>query len=371
MCGSLEPGCDGVGDYTRRLAAQLLRQGHQLAMVALNDACIESHYLGVQASDEKKIPVLRIPAQWSDKDRYETAKRWIDSFAPQWLSLQFVPFSFHPKGLPFGLNSRLKALGDKRQWHIMFHELWVGMDVQSPLKHMCWGMAQKWLIQDLLHQLKPRIIHTQSSLYQQLLLQLGYEACKLPLFGNITPLAEAAPLGADAKAHQKPGGFTFILFGGIHPGAPVREFAEEVAAYARRTGVAVNLTIIGRCGQEQEHWAGAWRTAGLSVELLGEQTPDVISKAMSSASMGISTTPMALLEKSSAVVAMLEHGLPVLCVSRKWQPRGVQQISPLSGTYEYSPGSLEKWISVRTSAAYAYKIIDVSHQMADKLLATV
>ena len=36
ICGSLEPGRDGVGDYTRRLAGELIRQGHQIAIIALN-----------------------------------------------------------------------------------------------------------------------------------------------------------------------------------------------------------------------------------------------------------------------------------------------------------------------------------------------
>ena len=37
LCSSLEPGRDGVGDYTRRLAGECLRQGHEVRLLSLND----------------------------------------------------------------------------------------------------------------------------------------------------------------------------------------------------------------------------------------------------------------------------------------------------------------------------------------------
>ena len=37
ICGSLEPGRNGVGDYTRRLAGELAAQGHECLLVSLND----------------------------------------------------------------------------------------------------------------------------------------------------------------------------------------------------------------------------------------------------------------------------------------------------------------------------------------------
>ena len=37
ICGSLEPGRDGVGDYVRHLAVAVAQQGHETAAVALRD----------------------------------------------------------------------------------------------------------------------------------------------------------------------------------------------------------------------------------------------------------------------------------------------------------------------------------------------
>ena len=37
LCNSLEQGCDGVGDYTRLLACELISKGHTASAIALND----------------------------------------------------------------------------------------------------------------------------------------------------------------------------------------------------------------------------------------------------------------------------------------------------------------------------------------------
>ena len=146
LCGSLEPGRDGVGDYVRRLAMELMQQGHQSGAVALNDKHITHEISSVQQAALQELPVLRLPSVWPANKRFEHAQRWIDDFGPDWLSLQFVPFSFHSKGLPLDLASRLASLGRGRSWHIMIHELWVGMDCESPLKHKLWGSIQRLLI---------------------------------------------------------------------------------------------------------------------------------------------------------------------------------------------------------------------------------
>ena len=48
LCGSLEPGRDGVGDYTRMLAAEIIRKGHNAAIVALADKYSLEPFIGTQ-----------------------------------------------------------------------------------------------------------------------------------------------------------------------------------------------------------------------------------------------------------------------------------------------------------------------------------
>ncbi|GHV58593.1 hypothetical protein FACS1894182_11320 [Bacteroidia bacterium] len=145
LCGSLEPGRDGVGDYTRRLAAEIIRQRHNASIIALNDRHCDTIIRTEQESDETLIPVLRIPDGLSDKERYHMAGDYIQSFNPEWLSLQYVPYSFQKKGLPFGLGKRLAIIGQERKWHIMFHELWIRIDKGAPSKHRIIGTPQKRL----------------------------------------------------------------------------------------------------------------------------------------------------------------------------------------------------------------------------------
>src|SRR5690606_39818307 len=69
ICGSLEPGKDGVGDYTRRLAGELLRNGHNATIIAINDRYITQCWNGEQKDVEVNVRVLRLPSQhnWSSR----------------------------------------------------------------------------------------------------------------------------------------------------------------------------------------------------------------------------------------------------------------------------------------------------------------
>ena len=160
LCGSLEPGKDGVGDYTRRLAGELIRQGHEAAIV-------------------------RIPSMFSAKKRFSLASGFINSFDPEWLSLQFVPYSFNVKGLPFGLAGKLKKIGKGRKWHIMFHELWLQRYTGVSLKIKILSYIQEFIVCRMLVKLNPKLIHTHLPFYQTLIKKRGYDTLALPLFSNI------------------------------------------------------------------------------------------------------------------------------------------------------------------------------------------
>jgi len=250
LCTCLEPGRDGVGDYTRRLAAELIRQGHFSAAISLNDKYISSKFIGIQPSEGTDLPILRLPSTWAMKIRISHAKRYIDEFDPDWLSLQFVIFGFHHKGLPIGLGRQLAPLGIGRRWHIMFHELWLGMEMRSSKKHYLWGGVQRLLIKSLISALKPEIIHTHTNLYQQQLVKLGFIVQHLPLFSNI-PNSNNVGLNS-IQSFKNAKSINLVIFGTIFPNAPVEDFANEVANYAAKNGVEICLTVVGRCGSEQE-----------------------------------------------------------------------------------------------------------------------
>src|SRR5690349_7383960 len=109
ICGALEPGKDGVGDYTRRLAGAVQSLGHEPAIIALYDSWVGEPTVAVQCAENNKILVLRIASNISERYRYRRAKEWVNTFDPVWISLQFVPYAYNPKGLPFSLAKELKA----------------------------------------------------------------------------------------------------------------------------------------------------------------------------------------------------------------------------------------------------------------------
>jgi hypothetical protein len=340
LCGSLEPGHDGVGDYTRILAAEMIRTGHDARAISLNDTYLDEELECIQFNGDLQVPVLRLPALWHTRRKFGEAKKWIDGFDPDWISLQFVIFSFQSKGLPIGLSYFLAKLGKGRHWHIMFHELWVGMPIEASLKHILWGWLQQKIILSIIFKLKPEIIDTQSWLYYAQLTKLGFHVNYLPLFSNI-PVAENFVANEEKNINGSRKNISMVVFGTIHPAALIEQLLEEVITYRKKNNIEITLTIIGRCGPEQAYWVSTWKSAGLEVQVLGEQSATTISHVLSRASVGIATCAIAMIDKSGTVAAMLKHGLPVLCVAKPWISREIDILKAPPGIIELSKGALD------------------------------
>src|SRR5690606_15254327 len=134
-----------------------------------------------QDDQDTQLRVLRLSSHTAWGKRIKEAKKFIRSVNPNWISLQFVPFSFHKKGLPFMLANQLKEMIETRELHIMFHELWIGINGKVSLKQRTVGMLQKILVKTLIAQLTPKVITTSIAAYQEAL--KGHVTQVLPLFG--------------------------------------------------------------------------------------------------------------------------------------------------------------------------------------------
>ena len=359
----MEPGRDGVGDYTRRLACELIKQGHKVATVAINDNFINTTITDSQQNEGLELPVLRLSSSQPLKERLLYARNYIDKFNPEWLSLQFVIFGYHLKGLPLWLN-KLSLLGKGRKWHIMFHELWLAMEINTSAKHYLWGKVQQHLISSLITQLKPKSIHTHTQLYIQQLLAMGVQSKHLPLFGNIPAIADAA---TNLNRFKEDKLINLILFGHIHPNTSVAAFADEMAAYAKKNQFETALTLIGNNGAETENWEKQFERLGIKVNVLGEQPANYVSEIMSNSNFGISTTPVALLEKSGSVAAMREHGLPVICVPCTWEPAKFINLELPGNIMIYKKGNLDKILNEEINFAGFISISDISNQFVNAI----
>lgn len=334
LCGSLEPGRDGVGDYTRRLTGELLRQKHQASINALQDNYIEGVLYEKQEQDNTEVSVIRLGKGVSAKKKCDEVSKFVNNLNPDWLSLQYVPFSYQKNGLPFFLGKYLKKIGAGRKWHIMFHELWVGMDKEAPWKHKIWGKGQAYIVRKIIEQLNPVISHTQTPLYKMQLDRIGHEVSLLPLFGNI-------PVHFSKNGSKEGQTISFVVFGQIQPGAPIEQFAKELRDYGQDIQKEIQFIFIGHNGKELKNWVEICIKANFRTILYGEQDVNRISKVLSEADWGITSTPSFQLEKSGTVAAMIEHDLPIYCVARPWNTTKVPKIDIPGGIIEYRINELD------------------------------
>ncbi|WP_210487826.1 glycosyltransferase [Rufibacter aurantiacus] len=307
LCGSLEPDCDGVGDYTRRLAGELIKQAHQVSIIALNDKYCSIPLKETQEVGSISIQVVRLPTGVAAKSRFFMARAHLEEFGPDWISLQYVPFSFHEKGLPFLLNLSLKELTKGSKLHIMFHELWVGVDGKVGFKMGLLKQAQKLIIRDLLRRTAPDHITTTIDIYRKQLPQP--ETKLLPLFGNI-PIVPV-----DGYARKQEDRLRIVHFGSFT--GLLDDFRSQVlflSKAAQFKGLKAELVSFGEGGPHAE---AALKAASLVlgkeyVRELGRLPPHEISLQLQLADVGISRSDFTMWGKSGATLAMLEHGLPVL-----------------------------------------------------------
>lgn len=365
ICGSLEPGRDGVGDYVRRLSAELIGQGHVIGAAAINDR--NATELFEHQGQASELTILRLPASADEGQRFSQLKEFIGNFNPGWLSLQFVSFSFHPKGLVFGLAKKLAVAAGGRPWHIMFHEIWVGMTDQSSKKELVWGMMQRELIRGLIKKLKPAVIHTHTDLYKKRLEGLGAEVSLLPLFSNIPVMFPEKIREKVKQGIQAADPVGIVIFGGIHGGAPVKELVEEAQQYAAEHHTTLELVIVGRNGREQENWVKEWIGTNLRLIQMGEQPAEKVSEILSAYDLGIFTTPIALVEKSGSVAAMREHGIHLLCVSQPWDPRKINLNENPFGILNYKKGNLATFLKSKPDFTYMPVLADIAGKLITDL----
>ncbi len=315
---------DGVGDYTRRLAAELTARGHLCYLLSLADSRIKQVSAGEFGDVNGLIPYLRLPAAESWPERVHQAKSFCRQVAPDWISWQIVPYGFDPRGLIFGLGRRLAEISGNCKSQVMFHEIWIGEAERSSLKNRAVGKLQKLMIKDLLQRLQPRVVHTHTPLYRHLLGRLGYPATILPLFGNIPLtrhprpewLKEKWPGGwEEFKLQDRDSFWIFIMFGTIHPEWNAHDFIQKASVVAQRAGKKCLLVSIGRPGPAgedllknlQKHADANWH-----IHNFGQQSEEDISQGLLTADFGVSASPPEYLFKSGTAVAMIEHGLPVI-----------------------------------------------------------
>jgi hypothetical protein len=347
FCGSLEPGRDGVGDYSRRLAGAMIRQGHRCVAIALNDPHVSNTTFESQHIEGAAVSVLRLPSVAPWRQRIPEARDWLEAFNPDWLSLQFVPFGFHRKGLCFGLGRNLAAMNSKASWHLMFHELWLGLGEKPSVKHRVYGAWQRFIAMDLLRRLCPRVVHTQAEAFRVVLGRDKIKASILPLFGNI-PYVDGdgwegllEPLVAKAAEKQlsRPQVYLAGVLGMVHPEWSAEQAVNALFPLVERSRKRLALVFFGKSNLAPDAW-DKMKVAlqnRAEVVLVGERSSADISRILQTLDLGLATTPRQMMQKSGSVAAMMEHGLQVLATRNDWRLRGPDSPSDKESPRLFSP----------------------------------
>lgn len=307
VCGSLEPGRDGVGDYSRRLVEALLARGHEVRLVATHDKQATTATTEKQPAGDYTVATLRIPYATPTSERQRLLQGEVDTFAPDWLSLQYVPHGFNKYGLPFDLLLVLGRLRSTARRHVMFHELWITPGSRFSLKEQLIHWAEQGAVYWLVGSgFGPRVVHTHLPTYRDWLVRKGADVRPLPLFANI------APHGA-GEAAGTPGPFRVAFFSQLATPPAVCTFLQQLADHLRDTDRRLIIELLG----------GNRERAAATVTALGAILPTAeihargfldapeVSAYLDRADLGVTPVARHEIGKSGTVAAFLSHHLPV------------------------------------------------------------
>ncbi|MFL9844950.1 glycosyltransferase family protein [Flavobacterium rhizosphaerae] len=307
ICGSLEPGKNGVGDYVRLFASELIKKNVNVSLLSLKDKNTTHILEDEQYIDNVYIKTLRIPQREKlNKLDKEKIFAFIKKTTPEWISLQFVPYAYHTKGIPLNLARTIKPFIINSNVHIMYHELWVE---DKDIKGIFLSCLQKISIIMLKILLRPKISHTHVPLYMKRLRKIGIRSSSLPLFSNIK-------ISNKMKNAHKVGdtNFTIGFFSQVTYRKEIFSFLSDLALDLSSHNIKANILIIG--GNEDKvlnlvNEFEPFRDLFKEIISTGYLDENDISLALQQCDLGISPVPQHLLGKSGSVAGFFEHGIPV------------------------------------------------------------
>jgi len=314
VTGSLAKGKTGVGDYSLLLAEACRSKGVDCTTLGLHDPHVDG---SVENPDS-----LRLSSALPWKERLHEARHWMEVFDPDWLSLQFVPYAFHPRGLFQEFLNVFPQILESRKLQIMFHEIWIGEFPGAPWSQRVYGSLQKRLVRKLLKTTRPRVLNHSCAGAEVRLNRAGIRSEHLPIFGNIPPsksldqarfLDLLSGVGLEVSSEERPDWWFLGFFGSIHEDWQAKSALAPILDAARELGKKVAILSLGRLGKAQGKWEKIreHRKDVVHWARVGELDSKAMSLCLHGLDYGVTSTPWDLVGKSGAIAAMVEHGVPV------------------------------------------------------------
>ncbi|MBC7390266.1 MAG: glycosyltransferase [Opitutaceae bacterium] len=312
ICGNLEPGKDGVGDYTLMMAKRCMQLQVKCCILAINDVYISERSTICLINE---IPVLRIKSTNSRIIKKELSQDFIKSFDPEIVSIQMVGYAYQARGWIFGLGSFLKSLFKSSvKFEINLHELWLGFSLNHDWKAKCNGLIQRLALQSFLKSINPSVIHVGNDVYYSLLNTKGYSGTYLPLPSNIgvRKLASSEWINLEMDVLGKDNIWIGLFFGSIQGNWDINSLLNKLISINKKN--KLYILSVGNQGFGNVIWDEMVEKFGSQIifKKLGYKSNNEISDLLAYSDFGIGTTPLSLLGKSGTAMAMIEHGLPII-----------------------------------------------------------
>ncbi|MEZ2333999.1 hypothetical protein AB6735_00105 [Mucilaginibacter sp. RCC_168] len=342
ISSSLEPGRDGAGDQIRTLAAEMIKKGHECAILALYDKLTEKEFNDYQETLDIRVKTLRLPSIWATDKRFDRAKIWIDEFNPDWISLHYVCFGFNKYGLPMEMiTSFRKIIGDAKL-NIMFWELWCGMNNSAKnYKEKILGFLQKIHLKVMVMALKPDSIFASTDYYIRHLKKIGIASSLVPVIGNIP----TGYFGSEKEWNEVTNNLGLIhlknkdewlivgFFGSFYPCKGLKELIEDTTKAAKQLNKTLCIITIGKSRQNSTEEM-IKEMPDIKYIKTGVLEPEMVNRVMQLVDMGIVTSSANGITKSSSAISWMERGIPIL-ISKKdktylqeqMEPEGIFQIN--------------------------------------------
>jgi glycosyltransferase involved in cell wall biosynthesis len=290
---ALPPVRDAIGEHTVRLAESLREHATVQLLTAQSD--------WIPVADVDVRPALRL----AGPHRLEGLREAVEAQSPDWLLLQYMPFSYGRWGLNLSLPQAVRAIRrrqPKTRMALMVHEPFVEAKGLKSLVMTAW---QRWQLREIGRAMDVIFVSIQPWAEQLARWFKNRPVVHLPIGSNIP---ESACVRADARRslHIPEGRVVLGIFGRAAHGRMMGHVADAFRG-VHRAGYAPRLLCIGEVGTSVSR-----ALPDADLQCLGRLPAPEVSMALHAVDIGLAPFDDGVSCRRGSFVAMLQHGIPTV-----------------------------------------------------------
>lgn len=321
ICGCLEPEKDGIGDYSRILAQTLAQSGNKCLLASFGDTHINEdvEYHGDESAD---LWVIRYKHSLQDASTAKSAKELISKWLPSLILLQYNPYCYHIKGLPWYLPRSLNDVLGSTPVCIIFHELWNSFKFPIALKSKFYSPFQKLIISRLKTSVNLVGSLTTSNYYRMMLKLVGINAMIAPVYSNIQkPTSQElcpSEIESNLRRIYQDHDFVIVIFGNqwTHPDKAKISKLNTSLSLSTKKSIIIAVGIHSEKSIKTILSLHSGYLSSFPLHFTGPLGGQDLAFALSSSTIAITTYPYELANKSGAIAAILDNGTPVYFIGQ-------------------------------------------------------